>query len=188
MLHIILLRIKTTSRPALNGDFGSVRMGNNGSSKAVGKGTIYLESFTGCKLILRNVRHVPDIRLNLISIGRLDEEGYFRHFNDGKSKLCKGNLIAARGKKQGSLYMMQAKVYTDEVNVADDCSSELWHMKMLSKKQYLPDVSGMSLKSCVDCIAGKQHRVAFHSRPPSKRKYPLNAKSHSGAIVVLFTL
>ena len=185
-----------------SGDFGSVRMGNDGSSRVVGKGTIYLESSTGCKLILRNVRHVPDIRLNLISIGRLDEEGYFSHFNDGKWKLCKGNLIAARGKKQGSLYMMQAKVCAGEVNVADECSSELWHnrlghmsekgMQMLSKKQYLPDVSGMSLRSCVDCLAGKQHRVAFHSRPPSRRKYPLDlvhtdvcsmdAKSHSGAL------
>ncbi|CAO2838320.1 unnamed protein product [Amaranthus hypochondriacus] len=99
-------------------------MGNDGSYKVVGKGTMYLEIPTGCKLILRNVRHVPDIRLNLISIGKLNEEGYFSHFNDGKWKLCKGNLIAARGKKQSSLYMMQAKVCTGEVNVADECSSE----------------------------------------------------------------
>ncbi|CAO2825029.1 unnamed protein product [Amaranthus hypochondriacus] len=70
-------------------------MGNDESSRVVGKDTIYLESSTGCKLVLRNVRHVPDIRLNLISISRLDEEGYFSHFNDGKWKLCKGNLIAA---------------------------------------------------------------------------------------------
>ena len=59
-------------------------MGNNGSSKVVGKGTIYLKSSTGCKMILRNVGHVPNIRLNLISIGRLDEEGYFSHVNHGK--------------------------------------------------------------------------------------------------------
>ena len=118
-------------------------MGNDGSSKVVGKGTIYLESSTGCKLILRNVRQVPDIKLNLISISRLDEEGYFIHFNDGEWKLYKANIIAARGKKQGSRYMMQAKVCAGEVNVADDCSSVLWHnrldhmsekgMKMLSK-------------------------------------------------------
>ena len=125
MLHIILLRIKTTSGSYTSDDFGRVRMGNNGSSKVVGKGTIYLESSTGCKLTLRNVRHVPDIRLNLISIGRFDEESYFSHFNDGKWKLCKGNLIATQSKKQGSLYMIKAKVCADEVNVADDCSSEL---------------------------------------------------------------
>ena len=108
-------------------------------------------------MILRYVRHVPDIRLNLISIDRLDEEGYFSHFNDGNWKLYKENLIAARGKKQVSPYMMQANVCVGEVNVVDYRSSELWHnrlghliekgMQMLSKKQYLPNVSGMSLKS-----------------------------------------
>ncbi|CAO2836343.1 unnamed protein product [Amaranthus hypochondriacus] len=100
-------------------------MGNDGSSKVVGKGSIYSESSTGCKQILRNVRHVPDIKLNLIYIGRLDEEGYFNHFNDVKWKLCKGNIIATRGKKQCSLYMMQAKVCACELNIVDDCSSEL---------------------------------------------------------------
>ena len=65
-------------------------------------------------------------------------------------------------------------------------------MQMLSKKQYLLDVSSISLKSCVDCLAGKQHRVTFHSGPPSKRKYPLDVvhtdvcsmdvKSHTGAL------
>ena len=50
----------------------------------------------------------------------------------------------------------------------------------------------MSPKSYIDCLAGKQHRVAFHSRPPSRRKYALDLvhtdicymdiKSHSGAI------
>ena len=33
-----------------------------------------LESSSDYKLILRNVGHVTSIRLNLISIGRLDEE------------------------------------------------------------------------------------------------------------------
>ena len=41
----------------------------------VGIGDIWLETNTGCKLLLKDVRHVPDMRLHLISIGTLDEEG-----------------------------------------------------------------------------------------------------------------
>ena len=40
------------------GDFGNVRMGNRGVSKIVG---------IGIKLVLKDIRHVPIIRLNLIS-------------------------------------------------------------------------------------------------------------------------
>ena len=42
-------------------------------------------------------------------------------------------------------------------------------MEILSKKNFLPDVAGMNLKPRVDCLVGKQHRVSFHIRSPSRR-------------------
>ncbi|VFQ89135.1 unnamed protein product [Cuscuta campestris] len=167
-----------------SGNFGHVRMGNDGSSKIVGMGDVCLETSTGCRLVLRDVRHVPDIRLSLISAGLLDDEGHANKFCDGRRKLSRGNLIMARGKKQNSLYVMQARVCSGDANVADDASGDLWHkrlghmsqkgMQILSRKDYLPDISGMPLNSCVDCLAGKQHRVAFHTRPPHRRKHALD--------------
>ena len=47
-------------------------------------------------------------------------------------------------------------------------------MEILSKKNFLLDVAGMNLKPCVDCLAGKQHRVAFQTRSPSRRKNTLD--------------
>ena len=35
-------------------------------------------------------------------------------------------------------------------------------MQMLSKKQYLSDVLSMSLKSCVDCLAGNNIGLLFN--------------------------
>ena len=99
-------------------------------------------------------------------------------------KLIKGNLIVARAKKQTSLYVMQARVCIGEANIVDDLSINLWHqrlghmntkgMQILAKKNLLPDITGMNMKSCVDCLAGKQHRVAFRTRPPSRRKNVLD--------------
>ena len=55
-------------------DFGSVRMGNDGSAKAIGMGDVRLET-NGTMLTLKNVKHIPDIRMNLISTGKFDDEG-----------------------------------------------------------------------------------------------------------------
>ena len=58
------------------GNFGNVRMGNYGLSKVVGVGDVCLKFDTGMELVLRNVKHVPDMRLNVISTGLLDDDGY----------------------------------------------------------------------------------------------------------------
>ena len=51
-------------------------MGNDGECKIVGIGNVCLLTSIGCRLMLKDVHHVPDVRLNLISTGWLDYEGY----------------------------------------------------------------------------------------------------------------
>ena len=46
-------------------------------------------------------------------------------------------------------------------------------MHILADKKLLPEVKGIHLEKCVDCLIGKQNRVAFHSRPPKKRECAL---------------
>ena len=65
------------------GDYGHVKMGNDGSCKIVGMGNVCLMTSTGCRMMLRDVRHIPDVRLNMISIGRRDEEGLSAIFQNG---------------------------------------------------------------------------------------------------------
>lgn len=106
-----------------SGDFGSVRMRNDGVSKIVGTGDIHLETNMGCKLTLKEVRHFLDMRLNLISTCKLDDDGYNNQFGKGKWKLTRGSLVVAKGKKMGSLYMAHAKLIKGEINVAEKDSS-----------------------------------------------------------------
>ena len=103
-------------------------MGNLVTSKIVGVGDVTLTTDVGCRLVLKDVRHVPDMRLNLISVGKLDDVGLMNYFGKSQWKLSKGNLVVARGKKEGSLYMMQGKINGGEANtVRDDSSLEMWH-------------------------------------------------------------
>jgi hypothetical protein len=57
-------------------DDGVVYMGNDISSKVVGISNIRIKMFDGTVKILIDVRHVPDLRKNLISLGVLDTGGY----------------------------------------------------------------------------------------------------------------
>ena len=91
-----------------SGVTGQVRMGNSGASTIVGKGTICIETNTGCRLVLDDVRHVPDIRLNLLSVGIFDDIRHGSYFGDAKWKLTKGSLIVARGSGQGNLYVSRS--------------------------------------------------------------------------------
>jgi len=48
-------------------DFGMVKMGNHITSKIVGIGEVTLMTENGSKLVLKEVRHVFEMRLNLTS-------------------------------------------------------------------------------------------------------------------------
>ncbi|RDY10991.1 hypothetical protein CR513_04408, partial [Mucuna pruriens] len=49
-----------------SGDFGVVKMGNDGVTKAIGVGDVCLQTNMGVQLWLRGVKHVPDFHFNLI--------------------------------------------------------------------------------------------------------------------------
>ena len=85
--------------PYTCGDFGQVLMGNDGSSTIIAIGTVHLETSTGCKLVLRNVGHVPDIKLNLLSGGVLDDEGFNSLLAERKWKLLKCRMVVARQRR-----------------------------------------------------------------------------------------
>ncbi|KAA8523891.1 hypothetical protein F0562_010314 [Nyssa sinensis] len=91
------------------GDFGTVKMGNTSHSKIVGIGDVCIRTSVGCMMTLRDVRHVPDLRLNLISGIALDREGYMNYFGNGVWKLTKGSLVVARGKACCTLYKTNLK-------------------------------------------------------------------------------
>ncbi|KAK8976345.1 hypothetical protein V6N11_074220 [Hibiscus sabdariffa] len=179
------------------GDFGVLKMGNDGLVSVTGMGDVRLVRNNGTKLTLKNVIHAPDIRLNLISAGKLDDEGLCNIFSDGQWKLTKGSLVVAQGKKSSNLYLMQASTSRDTVNVTvNDISIELWQKQLshisekgfncLAKKNQLPGLKNAALKNYAHCLAGKQRRVSFSSLP-SHRKSKLIELVHSdvcGTIMV----
>nr|KYP34395.1 Retrovirus-related Pol polyprotein from transposon TNT 1-94 [Cajanus cajan] len=93
-----------------SGDFGVLKMGNDGVSKVIGVGDVCLQTNMRMHLLLRGVKHAPDVRFNLISVQMLDDDGYDNHIGSGKWKLTKVNLVVARGEKNSKLYWKKALV------------------------------------------------------------------------------
>ncbi|GKV11817.1 hypothetical protein SLEP1_g23036 [Rubroshorea leprosula] len=128
------------------GDFGYLKMGNRSEAKIVGVGDVWLETNSRSKLHLKNVRHVPEIRFNLMSMGILDDDGYLNYFEADATELWHKRLghLSEKG------------------------------LQILSKKELLPGFIGNLSKTCADCLAGKHHKVSFHTLPLSRRKYALD--------------
>ncbi|RVX02202.1 Retrovirus-related Pol polyprotein from transposon TNT 1-94 [Vitis vinifera] len=91
----------------------------------------------GSVWLLEKVRHIPDLKRNLISVGQLDDEGHAILFVGGTWKVTKGARVLARGKK-----------------------TALW-MKMLLSKGKLPELKSIDFDMCESCILGKQKKVSF---------------------------
>ena len=133
-------------------------MGNNSYADIMGIGDICVETNIGYTLALKDVRHVPNMHLNLISTHILDKEGYGSYFGDGRWRLYRGSLVLAGGKICCTLYKTQVKVCKDVVSATqEDSTPNLWHrrlahmsekgLQILAKKSIIPFANDMSLKT-----------------------------------------
>ncbi|GKV31082.1 hypothetical protein SLEP1_g39821 [Rubroshorea leprosula] len=154
------------------GDFGTIKMGNKSVSHIMGVGDICVQTNVGCTLTLKNVRHVPDMRMNLLSAKALDEEGYAHYFGNGNWKLTKGSMVVAKGRACCSLYKTHMKMCGGQLNtVEDEASPNLWHnrlahmsekeLQLLAKQSLILMAKGEYVNPCDVYLFGKQHRVSF---------------------------
>eukprot|EP00253_Pinus_taeda_P008132 PITA_08132 len=87
----------------VQGDFRQVHLGDDKPCKIVGMGKVLIKQHNGNQWLLKEVRHVPDLKKNLISIGQLGGEDCVTTFTDKAWKVTKGALVIAKGKKVSSL-------------------------------------------------------------------------------------
>jgi len=85
-------------------------MGNNAQCKATAIGTIKIKTYDGAVRTLSNVRHVPDLKRSLISLGALESKGCKYSAEGGVMKVSNGSRILLKGLRQGGLYVLQASI------------------------------------------------------------------------------
>uniref|UniRef100_A0A2N9FGL6 CCHC-type domain-containing protein n=1 Tax=Fagus sylvatica TaxID=28930 RepID=A0A2N9FGL6_FAGSY len=154
---------------------GSVRMGNDATCTIIGMGTIKIKMSDGVVRTLEEVRHIPDMRKNLISLGTLDSKGYGYKSENGIMKVSKGAMVVMTGQKISSnVYKLLGNTILGGVAAvaeSEDDDTLLWHMRLghmsergmreLHKRNLLTGIKSCKLDFCKYCIMGKQCRVRF---------------------------
>ncbi|OAE25312.1 hypothetical protein AXG93_4620s1260 [Marchantia polymorpha subsp. ruderalis] len=88
-------------------------------------------SFEQQKGKIQNVRHDPNLKRNLVSVGQLAAAGYTSTFTGDTWRVSKDTMVAAKGKKVGTLYLTSHGSDTLVVLVLDRReSSNLWHNRL----------------------------------------------------------
>lgn len=145
---------------------GVVYMGNDFTCNIVGIGSIQIKMFDGINKILTDVRHVLELRKNLISLGVLDTNGYKTFIQGGVMKVYKGILLVMKAKKVGNLFQLEGRtesVHALTISENDSNSIHLWHqrlghmsergLKILSDRKLLPSFKSVKLDFCKHCIS-----------------------------------
>ena len=112
---------------------GMVQIGNDATCPVIGISTVKIKMFDGVVRVLSNVRHVPDLRKNLISLGILDDLGYPYSSNGGIMKITKGASMMMEGQKVSTLYRLIGNTIMGRVVVAtlmesSTYNTKLWHI------------------------------------------------------------
>jgi hypothetical protein len=99
-------------------------MGNGIRCKIVGVGSIRIRMFDGIVRELTDVRYVPELKSNFISLGVLDSCGYKYTRQGGALTLLKGNLVVMKATKVDKLYKLEGS--TEVASEVTDVSFFLW--------------------------------------------------------------
>ncbi|KAG8489021.1 hypothetical protein CXB51_017120 [Gossypium anomalum] len=111
-------------------------MGNNASCKITGVGTIEVKMFDRVIRALSDVRHVSELKRNLISLSTLDLKWYRYTDKSGVLKISKGSLVEMKGqRKTVKLYVLQGSTITGDAvvvssSLSDDDITKLWHIRL----------------------------------------------------------
>ncbi|KAG6430584.1 hypothetical protein SASPL_108654 [Salvia splendens] len=141
--------------------------------KVVGIGSIKIRTHDGVFCTLNDVKHVPQMTKNLISLSTLDSKGLSFKGESGVMRILKGSKVVLTAQKRGTLYVLRGSIVA---NSADIASSEvatkdmtkLWHMRLghmrergmriMSNRDFLSGHKVQKLDFCEHCVFGKLHR------------------------------
>jgi len=100
----------------LNGCF--IVTGDDHPCNVEGISTVRVKMFDGIVRELKNVRYVPQLKINLISVGPLKTLGLFISIRYVILKITKGSMVVMRGVCRNNLYYLKDSTITGQVETS----------------------------------------------------------------------
>ena len=155
-------------------DGGRVMMGNNTVCKVIGIGKIHLKLHDGSIKEIRQVRHIPELKRNLISLGMMDQMGCSIKLESRVLKILNKSTLVMKGTRKNGVYVSDGESVTGVSNAIESTAIDkttLWHLRLghmsikglkkLKKQGVLGSDKIEELVFCEECILGKSTRNNF---------------------------
>ena len=125
--------------------------------------------------MLTDVRYIPKLEKNLISLGTLESKGFTIIMQNGILKVISGALVM-KGIRRNNMYLYQGSTAVGTAAAVLEADKEaemfrLWHMilghagekslQTLAMQELLKDAKTYKMDFCEQCVLGKQKRVKF---------------------------
>ena len=78
-------------------DSGLISIGDGHTCRLIDKGTVCIRMYDGILRELKEVRYIPNMTKNIISIGALKVEGLRRTLGEGILKMSSSSLVVMKG-------------------------------------------------------------------------------------------
>ena len=108
-------------------------MGDDHPCTIEGMGTVRIKMDDGIVRELKEVRYVPKLKRNLISVGTLEASGMVISVRDSDLRMIKGSMVVMKGVRQGNLYYLKGSTITDQVETSsssDVGGPDVWQGKV----------------------------------------------------------
>ncbi|KAL0298311.1 UNVERIFIED_CONTAM: Retrovirus-related Pol polyprotein from transposon TNT 1-94 [Sesamum radiatum] len=118
-----------------SGNSGSIYLGDDRCCNIVGVGDVRIKMYDGTVRTLSDVRHIPDLKKNLISLGTLHKNDFIPKADEDREtiRIVKGALTVMKGKiTAGNIYKLLGSIVVGGVHSIDSCddNTKLWHMRL----------------------------------------------------------
>jgi hypothetical protein len=170
-------------------DGGNVFLGDDSTTKIIGREKVKLRLIDGRIRTLLGVLHIPSLAKNLIFVRKMDDARVKTIFEKETCRMVRGAMVLLKGLRFGTLYKLQGITISDGCNtsIVPDIGVEeernptisgekvmLWHqrlghirekgLRLLHGKGMVEGMSNCSLDSNFyeNCLYGKKNRVRFY--------------------------
>ncbi|GJU68569.1 retrovirus-related pol polyprotein from transposon TNT 1-94 [Tanacetum coccineum] len=97
---------------------GTVLLSDNRACAIMGIGNVRVQMKVGSSFVLENVRYIPELKRNLISLGTVDREDYTVKLQNGRVKVIKGSLMVLSGTIKGNcMYSLDGWAESGEASI-----------------------------------------------------------------------
>nr|GEX68173.1 retrotransposon protein, putative, Ty1-copia subclass [Tanacetum cinerariifolium] len=167
-------------------DGGNVQLGNNRDCKIRGIGKVRIQLRDGSSFVLHDVRYIPELKRNLISLETLKKDAFTVKLQSGKVKVINGSRVVLSGiQRDNCVYSLDSHAMAGELNASveeKDSLLQVWHKRLghisearlqVLEKQGLFGKKSLGGYGFISSCSNTKHLESSKSRSTIEKKTPM---------------